>query len=88
MTNFARSLPQNAINKPSKDKEKISSNIEAQHKKWAKHLRNIQGNSRRSRRSFLSRIDEYSNLQVAIIGSIATSAVVGITISILVMLGL
>lgn len=87
MANFARSLPQNAINNPKVTNQKQEINIEAQHQKWAKHLRQVQVSNRRSRSSILSRIEEFSNLQFAIFGSILTSLVVAGTIGIMMVLG-
>jgi hypothetical protein len=87
MANFARSLPHNAINNPSDSNQKKEVTIEAQHQKWAKHLRHVQMNNRRARTSILGRIDEYSNIRVAIFGSIITSLLVAATIATMMMLG-
>jgi hypothetical protein len=87
MANFARSLPHNAINNPSVTGRKQEVNIEAQHQKWVTHLRHVQTSNRRTRTSLLSRINECSNLQVAILGSILTSFAIAITIGILIFLG-
>lgn len=87
MANFARSLPHNAINNPSVTNRKQEVNIEAQHQKWAKQLLQAQASNRRTQTSFLTRIEEYSNLQVAILGSVLTTLVVAATIGIMMLVG-
>ena len=87
MTNFARSLPHKAINNPSTIQREKEVNIELQHKKWVNQIRNAHGNNRRARMTLTTRLNEYSNLQVAVIGSIATSAAIAATICVLMFLG-
>jgi hypothetical protein len=99
MTNFANILPNNAlthnlyyVNDHTKLEEEIyqsktpyvgTLDIESQHKKWIQSVQSAQNKNLRTKLPLLARINQYSNLQIAIIGALSTAFLISIAVSIL-----